>query len=112
MTTPLDMDLVTELRDIMADGFVALVDSFQRDTEQRLADIREACVAGEYERLRQLAHSLKGSSGNLGAREVAAACLAIENALKEGQTAQLGALVDTLVHSSEVALQALRALVP
>ena len=109
-TGPLDLDLVGELKDIMAEGFVTLVDSYQRDSAQRLAGMQEALAAGDRGQLRQLAHSLKGSSSNLGAVQVTALCIALEGCVAESAPADLQALIDELNKAHVTAIDALRAI--
>ena len=104
----LDQDLVTELRDIMGEGFAALVESYQQDTDSKLADMRAALVAGETARLRQLAHSLKGSSGNLGALQVAKACMALEQAAESKELAASEAVLQQVASAAQRALEVLR----
>ena len=77
----LDQELIGELKDIMADGFVTLVESYEQDTAKRLVAMRQALAQGDITELAQLAHSLKGSSSNLGALLVARHCLALEEAV-------------------------------
>ena len=107
-TEPLDMELVGELKDIMAEGFVTLVDSYQRDSVQRLAGMHDALLAGDRGQLRQLAHSLKGSSSNLGAIQVTALCIALEGCVAEAAPAELQDLIDELDKAHLAAIDALR----
>lgn len=107
-TVPLDMELVGELKEIMAEGFVTLVDSYQRDSAQRLASMQDALLAGDRGQLRQLAHSLKGSSSNLGAVQVTALCIALEGCVAEAAPAELQDLLHTLNEAHVAAVDALR----
>ena len=79
-----DRELVDELREVMGEGFTALVDSFRADGETRLEALRQHLAEGDAEALRQQAHSFKGSSGNVGAREVAGLCLELEEQAQQG----------------------------
>ena len=45
----LDDEVVTELQDVMGQDFSMLVDSFQRDGEQRLQTLASAYTAGDQE---------------------------------------------------------------
>ncbi len=74
----IDMEIIKELRDIMGDAYSALVQAFVRDGHLRLNQLREAVQKGDAENLRQIAHSFKGSSGNLGARRLASLCQVME----------------------------------
>ena len=106
-TVPLDMELVGELKDIMAEGFVTLVESYQRDSAQRLASMRDALVAGDRGQLRQLAHSLKGSSSNLGAVQVTALCIGLEERVAAAPAAELQDLLAALGEAHASAIEAL-----
>lgn len=107
---PLDMELVGELKEIMAEGFVTLVESYQRDSAERLAAMQGALEAEDRAQLRQLAHSLKGSSSNLGAVKVAELCIALESHMAEAPAAELQGLLDALNEAYATAIEALRAL--
>jgi histidine phosphotransfer protein HptB len=106
----LDMELVSELRDIMAEGFTGLLDSYEQDTARKLDLMRTALERGERETLRQLAHSLKGSSSNVGALEVSGCCLMIERDASEAESGELQQRLEELTGHHQLALQALRAL--
>jgi histidine phosphotransfer protein HptB len=106
-TEPLDMELVGELQDIMADGFVTLVDSYQRDSAQRLISMQAALDAEDRGQLRQLAHSLKGSSSNLGAVQVTALCIVLEGRVADADASELQALLKALDEAHVTAIEAL-----
>ncbi len=106
-TEPLDMELVGELQDIMADGFVTLVDSYQRDASQRLVSMQAALDAEDRGQLRQLAHSLKGSSSNLGAVQVTALCVALEGHVADAEASKLQELLNALDEAHVTAVEAL-----
>jgi HPt (histidine-containing phosphotransfer) domain-containing protein len=86
---PVDPVVIERLRDLGgADdpGFLkSLVDEFLGHAEKSVEDLRAAAVAGDAKRLAEVAHALKGSSANLGARRLSARAAEIERAGKAGE---------------------------
>jgi HPt (histidine-containing phosphotransfer) domain-containing protein len=70
-----------------------LVDEFLADAPAQLAAMRAAADAGDAERLVRPAHTLKGTSANLGAAELAAVCRTLEEQAKSGSVAGAGELI-------------------
>ena len=70
----LDAVAVAELREALGDAFPVAVATFLADTPLRLAALREALAQNDADGLRRQAHTLKGSSGNMGAAALAALC--------------------------------------
>ncbi len=66
------------------DILVELIDIYLQDSVKYLDKIIEAANSGELDLLKRSIHSLKGSSGNIGARFFAARCDELENSLKQG----------------------------
>lgn len=97
MTAPvLDRDVVAELQSVMGSDFQTLVESFFRDSEQRLTSLQEVIDRGEADELRQAAHSFKGSSGNLGALALSGLCLELEQTGRSGQLDQAPELLERI----------------
>lgn len=74
----MDQEVLTELQEIMGSDFGKLVKSWQDDTRQRIEAMAVAINQEDGVQLRQVAHSLKGSSSNLGARGVVDICIEME----------------------------------
>lgn len=74
----LDDTVVAELRDIMGTEYPTLVEAWLRDAAQRLEELRQSHAQGNRKALREAAHTLKGSSSNLGAYAVSAHCAVLE----------------------------------
>ena len=104
----LDWELVRELKDIMAEGFITLVESYERDTSKRLTDMRRAMEQDDRALLRQLAHSLKGSSSNLGAIEVTSHCVDLEHSAAAAAREEIARLIGQLESAHDQALAALK----
>ena len=64
---------------------VELIDLFLHDSPTRVAKILDTFKAGDVPELEKAAHSLKGSSSNIGAKCLAAACAEVMNIAREGK---------------------------
>jgi histidine phosphotransfer protein HptB len=69
---------------------------FLRDTPQRVAELDESLASGDVEKFARAAHSIKGSSSNLGALALRAVAEKLENEARANGLAGLGALVQQL----------------
>jgi CheY-like chemotaxis protein len=80
---PLDRSALDAFREVGGDaaaGFLTdLIGQFLAEAPVRLAAVRDAVVQMNPAALRSAAHSLKGSSGTMGARNMSALCAALEN---------------------------------
>jgi HPt (histidine-containing phosphotransfer) domain-containing protein len=112
MTGTLNMEVIDELLALSEDGdpelLVDLIEMYLTDGPTKLAAITAGVDAGDWERVERAAHALKGSSGNLGATEVLAACDRIQNACRAHQTSTVPADARALgqhLQAAEVALR-------
>lgn len=92
----LDRAALQELRGVMGDDFVLLIQTFFKDSAMRIAAIRQAAGGGDAEALRRAAHSFKGSSGNMGAPRLSELCRALEELGRDGTTVGSDVLIDDL----------------
>lgn len=86
----LDRDVLANLRDLPGEGdddlLGELIDLFGQDAPPRMAQLRVALQLGDAKRVMHVAHSLKGSSANLGASCMAGICDRLE---QQGRAANL-----------------------
>ncbi len=84
----LNSQALAGLRDLRepgeADPVQECIDLFLEHTEQSLVELRQHFEAKDCAGLRHVAHSLKGSCGNLGAERMAALCRELEQSGKTG----------------------------
>jgi two-component system, sensor histidine kinase len=73
-----------------------LIDLFVEDSARYLSDLRRALAMTDADQLLRKAHSLKGSSGNLGASNVAHLCHQIELKATENSFAEIVPLIEKL----------------
>ncbi|AGN79977.1 MULTISPECIES: Hpt domain-containing protein [Pseudomonas] len=76
----IDHKVLSDLREVMEDGFLQLVKTFLDDSERRLSQLHAAKSAEE---LGAAAHSFKGSSSNMGAVALARLCQQLEDRARQ-----------------------------
>lgn len=67
------------------DFLSSLAELFREDCPRHLRELDLAVAANDLERLRNTAHSLKGSSGNIGGKRAAEAALRLELVASAGE---------------------------
>lgn len=65
---------------------VELFDIYQEDFTGKRQALGDAIAAKDIGKIKEVAHSMKGSSGNISAKPLYAACLQLEMLAKEGKT--------------------------
>jgi len=76
----IDHKVLNDLREVMEDGYLHLVQTFLDDSERRLSELHAAKNADE---LGSAAHSFKGSSSNMGAVALACLCQQLEDRARQ-----------------------------
>jgi signal transduction histidine kinase/CheY-like chemotaxis protein/HPt (histidine-containing phosphotransfer) domain-containing protein len=96
----LDGLLLDGLRKVERAGAPGLVkkvtDLFLEDTPRQLTDLRDSAQRGDCARLAKLAHALRGSAANLGAREMVRVCGELEAFGRDGDVSIVPSLVADL----------------
>jgi two-component system, sensor histidine kinase and response regulator len=109
----IDWAVLNGLREFQAEGepdlIQELVALFKSETPSQIEAIRAAIATGDAERLRKAAHSLKGSSANLGVRLVSALGAELERTGRSGTVEGADAMLVQLEHEYERACRALDA---
>ena len=87
----LDYDAIENLRalgdEMEDDTFLKeVIEIYLSDTPNRLAEIDQCLVSGDAVRLNRAAHSIKGSSANLGAKKVIEVARRMEEKSKDSLT--------------------------
>ena len=86
---PLDPGVLAGLRELGDPGLLPeLAEMFLDDASSRVAVLREAVEGGDARSVERIAHTLKGSSGNMGAKRMAAICEELQNAGASGDLAR------------------------
>ncbi|HSR65547.1 MAG TPA: response regulator, partial [Xanthomonadaceae bacterium] len=92
----LDLEVVSELRLVLGDEMERLVMVFLDEVPQQIIQLEAAALGPDYAMLREVAHSLKSASANLGAMALSAAAKRVELGARM-QTLDRPAVAVTLV---------------
>ncbi len=111
----LDMSVVEELLSFSDDGdpelLLDLIRMFLEDGPAKVAAVQEGLAVGDFEKMERAAHSLKGSSGNLGAKLLQETCERMQIASrghKLDESRQLATAIADRYAQAEAALKDLR----
>ena len=99
-SSPLDREVISGLRGLQGEGetdiVAELAGMFLGDARPRLSALEEAVQNDDAPAVERLAHTLKGSSGNMGARGMSALCARLEVAGATGDLSQSFRLLQRL----------------
>ena len=107
--TYLDTDMISELRMILEEDLDEIVAEFTETLEQRIDQLYQSYHAGEHAQIAELAHSIKGSAGNLGASAIAERTAEIEQLAKAQSYTDIAPLLEELPTMGQETLAAFRA---
>lgn len=114
MDNVLDMSIVEELLSFADDGdpelLVDLIRMFLDDGPAKVRAITEGLEEADFDKVERAAHSLKGTSGNLGAKHLQDSCEAMQLASRGHELDVVRELTPQIVShyaDAEVALQKL-----
>lgn len=84
-TAHINMEQLAELKEVLEDEFLVLINTYLQDATLRQQMISNAVKSEDYEAARLAAHSLKGASANLGASMLANICEQLEHDCRAGR---------------------------
>ena len=93
----LDREILDELREIAGNETATIIDVFLDDSTPLVRKLQEASVAPDLEQLRELAHSLKSASANVGALALSAAARRVELAARTGMLDRPAVMVALII---------------
>jgi signal transduction histidine kinase/DNA-binding response OmpR family regulator len=93
--SPLDMEMIEGIRALQEEGepdlLTDLIDMYLGDSAGQIEQMHKAFENRDYELLRRTAHTLKGTSGNLGAKGLYTLCAEMEKLARENLDAEIPA---------------------
>jgi two-component system sensor histidine kinase/response regulator len=97
---PIDHSILASLRELQGedepDIVAELAQMFLEDVPLRLTELREAIETGDAPSVERIAHTLKGSSANMGAMRMESICSEIEEMGRMGELESVRALISEL----------------
>ena len=90
------------------DMFKEILDLFEEESIAKFEEMSTAYEAGDYQTCGNAAHSLAGSSANIGGKEVWSRAKVIENLCKDGNGEQAGELLEGLRSTYDSTLKLLK----
>jgi len=104
----LDLDTLNELKEIMEDEFDELIETFVLDGQEQINHLRTAIDAQIVADVRRIAHTLKGSSANLGAHLLSDACKVLEHNAADDRLGEADASFENIKNEYEAVKIALK----
>ncbi|MFK7738977.1 MAG: Hpt domain-containing protein [Planctomycetota bacterium] len=112
MENVLDQSVLDELLSFADDGdpelLLDLIQMFLEDGPSKVEAVRQGVATGDFDMAERAAHSLKGSSGNLGAHLVQDVCEQLQVAARNQEldrTRELAPQLDSTYEAAEAALK-------
>ncbi|HVQ35996.1 MAG TPA: Hpt domain-containing protein [Pyrinomonadaceae bacterium] len=97
---PVDLSVLSSFQELQDDGqtglVMELIELYLQDATVKIEAVREALAQADGEALKCVAHSLKGSSGTLGVRQIASLCEELESLVDAGLTHRTFAVLPRL----------------
>lgn len=81
----LDHEVLSFLKEATEEMFPEIIDAFISDTPKRLILLNQAARDNDLATLTEESHSIKGSSSNLGAKQLSSICADIEHESRNSQ---------------------------
>lgn len=106
----LDFDIIDGLRSILGDDIYELFADFLEQAPQEIAQLHTVFGKNNFEELSRVAHSLKGSSGNLGIAALSDLCANLEHDARDGIESSLQTYIHSIEADFEVAKESINKL--
>ena len=92
------IDLPDVLERVQGDKelLLELLDIFQEDFLLKRAILAEGITKSDLNKIKEVAHSMKGASGNISAKRMHATCLDLEQLARSGGTTGMDSLLTTI----------------
>ncbi len=89
----IDGPILAELQEIMEDDFGILIETYIEDGGNKISELKQALGSADASALRELSHSFKGASCNIGALPLSRLCETVEHLAKDGHVAEIEPLL-------------------
>lgn len=80
------IDKLKQLRELLGDTYRELLEAYLDDSPKKLDQMQSSFRELDFESLANAAHTMKGSSGNMGAQKLSEVCAEIERLARSNST--------------------------
>ncbi len=108
---PIDDERIEELRESVSTAFDKMVEAYVEDLPKLATSLEEAINNKDYQQIQHFAHSIKGSSKNFGAVELADVSKEIEELSKQNQLQDVNTLLIALFEEVDRVIEHLNNLI-
>ncbi len=109
--SPVDLSVLASFEPLQEEGgpdlICELIETLLRDMPQRIIELRKAADGGDALALKRVAHALKGSSANFGARQMATLSENLEQRIHDGAVEDASVILNQLSQEFERVRQVL-----
>lgn len=98
MNPPVDTDNLDMLKELIGDDLKEILQAYLDTAPDSIARLEQAIQNGDGNEVRMHAHSLKGSSANIGANDLSASCSQLEQMGKNNQIDQTATALATKIN--------------
>ncbi|WP_198264846.1 Hpt domain-containing protein [sulfur-oxidizing endosymbiont of Gigantopelta aegis] len=103
-----DLNTLNELKELMEDDFDELITVFIADGQTQIDKLKTAIDTFNIEETRRIAHTLKGSSANLGVNVLSESCRVLEHKASEGSLEDAINDLEKIISDYDVAKKVLK----
>lgn len=104
-----ERSVMQELQELLEDEFNELLQAYIHDVLSKVAEIEQLKITEDLQGIRHVAHSLKGSSINLGIEGFSQQCSEMEIHAKNGNQEALTMVMETFRDNAQALVQSLEA---
>lgn len=103
--SPIDVDEALARCAGSASTLSLVLDAFQRQVENAIAEIESSASERDADRVASLAHALKGAAANISAKALSSGAAHLETAAREDRIEHAGPVIDTIIVEAEQVLR-------
>jgi len=107
MSSVIDLTILDQLKDMLGDDFVLILESFRDEGSSIIQAIESAASSSDMNQMREAAHSMKSMSGNVGAMNLSELSDQLQIAAANSEAGQVHALWPEVKSQFEQALEEL-----
>ena len=93
----IDLNTLNELKEIMGEDFGELISIFITDSQNQIDALKAAIDAENIKDVQRIAHTIKGSSANLGVNVLSESSRVLEHQASEGSLANAGEFLEKII---------------